>query len=106
MGGLKFDLNEKLEFLPSLYLNYKTDRPLLYSVNTKITVDNKYWGGLAYATNGSLSLIAGMKVNDFINVNYSYDYTIRGMSNYMSGSHELIIGFMLIRNGSNKSYMW
>jgi type IX secretion system PorP/SprF family membrane protein len=106
MGGYKVDLNESLVFLPGFYINYKENRPLLYSVNTKIAYENKYWGGLAYATSGSLSLIAGMKMNNLINISYSYDYTIKGMSNYMSGSHELIIGFMLVRNGSNRSYMW
>jgi type IX secretion system PorP/SprF family membrane protein len=106
MGGYRVDLSENLVLCPGFYLNIRPERPTLYTINGKLKYENKYWGGLAYSTSGNFSLIAGMKLNETINVGYSYDYTVAGISNYLSGSHELILGFNLIRNGSKRNYMW
>jgi type IX secretion system PorP/SprF family membrane protein len=106
MGGYKVDFTENLQFCPGFYFNIRPERPTLYTINGKLKYENRYWGGLAYSTSGNFSLIAGMKVNETINLSYSYDYTVAGISNYLSGSHELILGFNLVRNGSKRNYMW
>ena len=106
MGGYNFSLGENLEFIPGLMVNYRTSYPVVYNINAKVKYKERFWGGLAYQSSGSLGLIAGLNLNERISFSYCYDYTVKGMSNYMSGSHEFVLGFMLFKSEFSKPTMW
>lgn len=106
MSGFIFKMNENFDLMPGLMITYTSDLPLIYNFNAKLRYRDQYWAGLSYQTSGTLSLIAGGTINNWLNVGYSYDHTIAGISNFTSGSHELVVGIMLMGNNFSRPYLW
>lgn len=51
------------------------------------------WLGALYRYDAAVSVAAGFKVHKLVSVGYSYDFAIKNLADYTSGSHEVMIGF-------------
>lgn len=106
MAGLIVGLNSNIVMLPGLFLRYNGIEPMLYDVNLRFKFNNLIWVGASYRNTQTLAGMAGININSFINVNYSYDYGISQMSDFSSNVHEIVLGFMLFNKKDTSPYLW
>jgi type IX secretion system PorP/SprF family membrane protein len=95
--GYKFKLNDNLSFTPGVLVKFMRPAPISVDVNLKFEYMEKFWGGISIRPKDAVVAMVGMTIKDLFKIGYSYDYTTTGLSNYSSGSHEIILGFMLFK---------
>ncbi len=89
---------KKFVLQPSALIKYAKPVPLQYSAMLKGTYDNKYWLGLLYRSDDAIGVSAGITIKERFGVSYGYDYTISGLRNFQSGSHEIMLSFIVTKN--------
>ena len=94
----RFRLNSFLELAPTIALRKAGPAPLKYDATAKLRFEEKIWAGFSYREEGTLSGIFGLRINELIQVGYSYDFTTSGLASYNDGSHELNLSFMLFNH--------
>lgn len=104
--GIRFDLNRSTKLLPSIYYKYNNNVNNLWEANVKMMFNEKPWFGVSYRSTNALVFMAGVYINNLINVSYSYDYLLSNINNYINGSHELHIGLMLNKKDLKSPYLW
>ncbi len=62
------------------------------NINANVWYDRKYWGGVSYGIGESIGLMIGGSYEDF-EFGYSYNMARDGISEYSSGSHEIMVGY-------------
>ena len=72
---------------------YVNQSPLSLDVSLNVLWKNKFEMGVSYRIEDSWSGIVNFRVNDSLRIGYSYDYTVSNLSEFNSGSHELILLF-------------
>jgi type IX secretion system PorP/SprF family membrane protein len=107
--GALFELSREVKLRPSLLWKEDFKGPSSLDINAMFVFGDKFWVGAGYRTginlwdkayrNGqtlsdanSISGIVQFYATDRLRLGYSYDYTINGLSNVQSGSHEISIG--------------
>ena len=95
-GEYKFEMNEKIDIVPSTLVKYVAGAPVQFDVNAKGVYKKKYWFGLSYRYNNAVAALAGL---DFKNLSfgYSYDYTLTDINSYSSGSHEIFLSLKILK---------
>jgi type IX secretion system PorP/SprF family membrane protein len=93
--GYKFFLADDLSFTPSILVKRVSAAPVSADLNMKLSFAERVWLGGSYRKNDSFSAYAGININNFMNLTYSYDLTVSDLRSYTSGSHELVLGFQL-----------
>jgi type IX secretion system PorP/SprF family membrane protein len=101
--NFKFQNSKKkqMEIQPSLMVRFVRPLPIQVTGMLRFTYENKFWGGLLYRTDDAIGIMAGMKIKDRFDVGYSFDYTVSNLSNYQSGSHEIMLSFVISRKKSS-----
>lgn len=94
-AGLKLFLSEDLSILPSLLLKKSGFEPLSFDLNLKFSYLDSLWAGISYRHNDSYSALLGININSLLNLGYSYDLTLSTLNKVSSGSHEIVLGFLL-----------
>ena len=51
-----------------------------------------------YRSDDAAGISLGLNISDRLTVGYGYDYTISGLSNYQSGSHEIMLSFVITKD--------
>ncbi len=94
IGGYNFNLESKdLVIQPSLMLKYASPVPMQFTGMIKATYQGKYWAGLTYRSQDAAGICLGYKLMDRLDIGYGYDYSISGIRQYQSGSHEIVLSF-------------
>jgi type IX secretion system PorP/SprF family membrane protein len=91
----------KLELQPSIMLKYARPVPMQWTAMAKLTYDKKYWAGLIFRSDDALGVSLGMTIKEKLNIGYGYDYPVIGLRKYQSGSHEIMISYILKRKKSD-----
>jgi type IX secretion system PorP/SprF family membrane protein len=78
---------------PSFLVKYAQNAPLQYDLNLNILLNNIFWVGASYRSNDAVVAIIEYQVDRKLRIGYSYDYTLSQLSNYSSGSHEIMLGY-------------
>ena len=94
-AGYKLFFNEDISAVPSVMLRHVKATPLSVDANLKISFKDRFWIGGSYRKNDSFSGMAGININNFMNLTYAYDMTTSELRTYTSGSHEIVLGFQL-----------
>jgi type IX secretion system PorP/SprF family membrane protein len=94
-GGFKVFLNDDMTLLPSVLLKMIKPVPTTFDINMKLSFQDKLWLGGSYRRGDSFAALAGININSFINVGYSYDFTTSELRTVSSGTHEIVIGILL-----------
>ena len=63
-----------------------------YHLNAKVIYQDFIWLGLSYRQFDSFVILLGADYGQYF-FGYSYDTSVSNISNYNSGSHEIIIGY-------------
>ena len=102
IGGYVFDLSETLKFKPAFMLNYLQGSPVNMNLSTNFLINDVFTAGVSYRVDNAFSALAGFQVSSDMFLGYSYDYTTNALSNYNSGSHEIILKFYLGKGSSRQ----
>lgn len=94
-GGYRFMLNDDISFLPSIMIRYITPLPVNFDVNAKVQYRDFIWAGASYRREDGYAAMIGINVNSTFNIGYSYDYTTSKLNAVSTGSHEIVLGFLL-----------
>lgn len=84
--------------IPSAMVKYGGwGTPLSVDMNLKIRYRDHFWIGSSYRHKDALAFMAGFRFHTtskgVFELCYSYDYTLSKLTNYTSGSHEIILGY-------------
>jgi type IX secretion system PorP/SprF family membrane protein len=95
IGGYVFDLSPQLRFKPTVLAKYLHGFPLVVDVSANFLIMDRFSVGASYRYDDSVSGLAGINFLQGFFVGYSYDYTLTDLSDYNSGTHEIILRFTL-----------
>ncbi len=106
--GYNFVLDSKRDWIiqPSILARTNSPAPYQLEFMAKVLYQEMIWLGLSYRQNSSASFLLGCKINKEIVFGYSYDYTLTDLRNYSSGSHELVLSYLIpLKKKKSKSEM-
>lgn len=92
MGGV-IETEHDIKIKPSILVKKEGDAPLQYDLNVNILFNEIFWIGASYRSDDAIVALLEYQINRKFRVGYSYDITLGGISNYNSGSHELMLGY-------------
>ena len=88
--GYKFYLRY-FDFEPSVFLAIIDKDPLYHYSQFKFFYQRYNWLAIAYKSTRTLSVSVGFRIGR-LHLAYAYEQSISSMSNYFSGSHEVMLG--------------
>ena len=98
-AGYRFLLNDDLNLIPSVMVQYWQPQLLGIHANAKLQYQDKLWVGGSYRYGDFISGYAGMagiNVSNTFNVSYAYEVaTSSRLRAYTNNTHEIMIGFIL-----------
>ncbi len=101
-GGYVFTLSDAVKLEPQALIRYAGDGMYNLPVNADVNLSAIFYDrllvGATYRTDKSLEGIVHMQVTRFMNIGYSYDYTVSALNGYNNGSHEITLGFDFVRD--------
>lgn len=97
VGGYRYAATDRIEVEPTLLVRYAQPGMFQAEVMARATLDNKFWVGGLYRTSDAAAVLAGVHINDQLEIAYGYDITLSPLRNHSSGSHEFMIGYKFTR---------
>ncbi|PKP15477.1 MAG: hypothetical protein CVU07_09975 [Bacteroidetes bacterium HGW-Bacteroidetes-23] len=95
MGGYVFDLTPDILLKPAFLTKIVEGSPLSVDVSANFLYQEKFTLGVSYRSDDAINALAGFKLNDYLFLGYSYDFTTSNLNNYSSGTHEIVLKFTL-----------
>lgn len=80
---------------PSFLFGTTIASPSQLDFNIKATYIQKFTFGLGYRVNDALTILTGIKIKEQFFLAYSYDLVVGRLRTYNSGSHEIVLLFMI-----------
>jgi type IX secretion system PorP/SprF family membrane protein len=97
MAGYGIPLGYNFKLIPSVCIKGTTPAPLSFDINAKIRYKDFLWGGMSYRNTDAVAIMLGVVVDNKFDISYSYDYITSDINRYTGGSHEIVIGYRLIK---------
>lgn len=94
-AGYRAEINEDWVVIPSMLIKRVYQAPMSYDINLKAVHKDRFWFGASYRHKDAVVGFLGVNISSFINIGYSYDYTLSDLRERSKGSHEVILGIML-----------
>ncbi len=94
-AGYRFLLNDDVNVIPSVMVKYVSPLPIQIDFNIKLLYQEFLWIGASKRTYDGFAAMIGVNASSSINIGYSYDLTTSRLNTVSSGSHEIIVGFLL-----------
>jgi len=91
--GGRIDLNENIQWHPSLLLKFVEAAPVQLDINSMVWFFETVAVGSSFRTGDAIVLLIEYEINDKIRIGYSYDFTLSEIRKYSRGAHEIVIGF-------------
>ncbi len=98
-AGYKLFINDDLSLLPSVMVTYVQPVPIGVDINAKIQYQDLFWLGFSYRYKEGFAALLGLNISSTFNLGYSYDYTTTALNTVSHGTHEIVLGFLLRKNG-------
>jgi type IX secretion system PorP/SprF family membrane protein len=104
-GGYVFDINEAFKLKPALMAIFVKGAPVSVDLTANVLYNEKFELGAAYRFGDAVSLLMNVNVTPNLRVGYSYDYVTSNLSQFSSGSHEIVLLYNLdlLGKGYDKS---
>jgi type IX secretion system PorP/SprF family membrane protein len=95
-SGYTVRFGEKKEWAiqPSALARFNTPVPYQLEYSLRTIYKDMIWIGATYRTNVAMCGLLGCTINKQVTLGYSYDYTLNKLSNYNSGSHEIVLSYI------------
>lgn len=88
----KYAPSSNLAFIPSVLVKWVQPIPVSVDYNLRAIYDDKYWAGFSYRQQDSFIVLAGLTLNQRLDLSYAYDLGISSLSSTSAGSHEIVLG--------------
>lgn len=104
-GGYVFDINEAFKLKPAAMAIFVEGAPVSVDLTANVLYNEKFELGASYRFGDAVSVLMNVSVTPNFRIGYSYDYTISNLSQFSSGSHEIVLLYNLdlLGKGYNKS---
>jgi len=104
IGGYRFDLSYDLSLRPTIIMKtFDNFRTFQTTITATLYYKNNYWAGLSYRTNDAISILGGIKYQNYY-FGYSFDYTMNKLQRFSFGSHEFMFAAKFGDNA--RRYRW
>ena len=103
LGGYRYNLSAKYTLEPNFLFKATEKKAFQLDAGAKVVYNQDFWGGLVFRTNGTLIVLAGVKVKQLY-IGYSFDYMFSSIEKHTYGSHELVLALKLGDNA--RRYRW
>jgi type IX secretion system PorP/SprF family membrane protein len=90
-AGYTHILNDKFKLEPSALLKYVEPIPVQYEFSLRTIYQKIAWLGLSYRGSDAIVFLGGFTFQDSFSIGYSYDFIQSSISNYTTGSHEIML---------------
>jgi type IX secretion system PorP/SprF family membrane protein len=97
MSGYTFHMGEKYKLEPSTLVKYVHGAPVELDLSAKFTAYDKFSLGASYRSNDAVVAFLGFTFQERWHLGYSYDITMTELSKYTRGSHELMLGYDIVK---------
>ena len=91
--GYAFEMSPRTSFIPSTLLNYSPGRKLLIDLNANFNFNKRFMIGGSYRNGRSIGALLQLRVNNQLNVAYTYDFDTGDLKGYSNGSHEVMLRY-------------
>lgn len=91
--GYTFSLSENVKLMPSTLLTYYTGETFLYDLNLYSSFFNRFWTGITYRNDRSLTGLIQFHLSEQLKLAYSYDFDIGDLSRYSNGTHGVMLRY-------------
>ena len=104
-GGYVFDINENFKLKPAAMAIFVEGSPVSVDLTANVLYNEKFELGAAYRFGDAVSVLMNVNVTPNLKIGYSYDYTTSNLSQFNSGSHEIVLlyNLNLLGKGYDKS---
>lgn len=92
-GGYVLDINEDVKLKPAFMAKGVQGAPFSMDLTANVLLYEKLEAGIGYRFDDSFSGLVNFRVTPQLRVGYAYDFTTSNLSNYSSGSHEILVLF-------------
>jgi type IX secretion system PorP/SprF family membrane protein len=93
-AGYVFSLGKKVKFMPSVLMKYVPNRaPVDFDFNATFIFIDRVWLGAGYRLMDSYNFMAAFNITKQLRIGYAYDLTVSPLSNFNSGTHEVMLGY-------------
>ncbi len=96
-GGYWVNLNRYVEFETAVLFKYMISSPMQVEWNGKLSYRQKLytvWGGLSFRWKDAVGVMIGGTYRNKYMFGYSFDWSLLGIKQYNSGTHEIMVGYM------------
>jgi len=102
-AGYVFDLSPSLKLKPSFLLkSIPSEAPFQADLNLNLLIKDMVWVGMGYRTGDALLFTAEYHTQNGLRIGYAYDFNVSKLNPYNSGSHEIMVGWDLMRSKPEK----
>ena len=92
-GGVVFKINNDLAIKPNLLFKYHPAAPMEVDINCNFLIKETIWLGASFRTGDAVTALVEYNFSPKFRAGYAYDFTLTDISNYSSGSHEVMLGY-------------
>lgn len=92
-GGVVLKATELIKLKPSTLIKYVPGAPLQFDANLNVWYDDRIGLGASYRTGDAVVAMLELQLNNQLRLGYAYDISLTGLSQYTSGSHELMLRY-------------
>ncbi len=106
MGGYRFKINQDFDIIPNSFVRLDQARPLFYEIGVRSQYQGNLWAGLSYRNDNTFVSMFGIHFKQKYKIGYAYEYKWGEVSQYNSGSHEIVLGLRLFDKTQSGINMW
>jgi type IX secretion system PorP/SprF family membrane protein len=93
LGGIVFDLSDKIRFKPTFMTKSAVGSPFQYDISANFLLADRFWIGGIYRSGDAVGAVAQWIINSNLRIGYAVDFTLTDLRNYHQGTHELMISY-------------
>ena len=92
-SGYLIDLSPTVKFQPSCLLKFVAGAPMEGDINGVFSFFDLLYLGASYRSFASIDFLTQVRVSQKLSLGYSYEYSTNQLSNFTSGSHEIVLRY-------------
>jgi len=99
-GGVRFEIDDKIELRPALLFKYQQQAPLEADIALNMWYAKTLGLGVAYRTQDAFNFMVQYKFRH-VTFGYSYDMNVSGLRYFNAGTHEIFLGVDLCHKNTS-----